>query len=98
MQHRIDAVKSYLGREFPGKLISNGSGISNFNRSAHWFGIDEEGTIRTLLISFEFLGDYAPDVIKRRLAEWDIARSLREVGATHIVLVTREGVSVDLRR
>ena len=91
MREAIDAVTSYVEREFPGASIMD---LRDFDRSAHTWSIQTNGAVLLLTVSFEFLRDTPTDQIEPFLRRWDTPSLLRTEGATSRVLVTRDGVQI----
>jgi hypothetical protein len=76
------AVQEYLDGQFPDGDIW---GDRDAERSAHTWGVEEQGAVMLLTMSFEFLRDVPPTSIVSRLGAWNAAEALRDSGvkSTH---------------
>lgn len=95
---RVAAVKRYLEREFPGKVIADGGeGRTAFERDVHWFRVGDDRAAPLMLISFEFLSANPAPAIEPRLAAFDVARDLRGMDRVQMLIVTTEGCRLEPR-
>lgn len=88
---KIAVVSSYLGRHFPGCLVSDGDDL---NRHAHRFRIHDKVTAHLLTVAKEFFEDHSASQISAALELANVAEVLRNAGVAH-VLLTNHGTCIE---
>jgi hypothetical protein len=82
---KIGAVRRYLENEFPGADVDD---IYNSDRFAQDFRIGHGASSCLVTVSGEFLRDQRADEIGNVLRRWHLARSLRDVGKSRVIVTT----------
>lgn len=90
-QEKIEAVRGYLSREFPGSVIED---RYDPGRKLHVFQVAGGKAPHVVLVSDAFLGMCEASEMAATLTVMTVAEHLREMGATPIV-VTPEGLKLE---
>jgi hypothetical protein len=79
-------VDQYLKTEFPSASIMDDL---DTERHGRWWSIKQGDTVMVFRVSQEFLAGGSEDVARLALAEFDVARALRESSGRAVILTDR---------